>query len=81
MFEDGSAAQGCTSKQAEEGRRQLVPTKVGPAYCVVIAEHNDPQHPIGLHKPLTKRLDNPEPAASPEAAIWRMSLGEVRESV
>jgi len=81
LFKDGSTAQGSASEQAEEGRQQLGPTEGGPAYCAVITECTDPQHPIGLHKPLTNSLDNSEPAASPEATIRRLSLGDVRESV
>jgi len=57
LFNDRSAAQGSTGKQAGKGSQQLSPTKGGLEYTEVAAGHTGPQQPSELHKPLAKGSD------------------------
>ena len=57
MFDDGSAAEGSTGKQAAKGSQQLGLIKGGLEYAEVVARCARPQQPSGPHKPLAMGLD------------------------
>jgi hypothetical protein len=73
-FEDGPEAQGTTGDLAAHSSRQLGSTEGSLAYATVVAGVASLQKPSGPHK---STANGTAPAASTEAAIRRMSIGDV----
>ena len=77
LFEDGPEAQGTTGELAAQSSRQIGSAEGRLAYATVVAGVASLQMPNGSHKSSANGLTPAEPAASPETAIRRMSLGEM----
>jgi hypothetical protein len=77
LFGEGPASLGAMGELAADSSRQLGPTDGGLAYVAVVVGCAGPQQPNGPHKTKAKVSDHSEPATSSEAAITRMSLGDM----
>jgi len=77
LFEDGPEVQGTTGELAAQSSQQLGSAEGRLAYATVVAGVASLQMPSGPHKSSANGSAPAEPAASPETAIRRMSLGDM----
>jgi len=77
LFDGGPEVHGTTGELAAQSGRQLGPTEGRLAYATVVAGVASLQKPSWPHKSTANGSVPTEPAASPQTAIRRMSLGDM----